>query len=86
MEKNVGCSTTVDIRSFGQSHDETTFSRKRELIITLDVFDIRTAILDCLERADGGKAVKAALEQRGLMLANGDRRDCFVVVDQAGGQ
>jgi hypothetical protein len=62
------------------------FSRKRELIITLDVFDIRTAILDCLERADGGKAVKAALEQRGLMLANGDRRDCFVVVDQAGGQ
>lgn len=51
-----------------------------------DVRAIRTAILDCFEHADGGKAFKAALEERGLMLANGDRRDCFVVVDQAGGQ
>ena len=47
--------------------------------------EIRTAILDCLERADGGKGFKAALEERGFILANGDRRDCFVVIDQAGG-
>ena len=45
----------------------------------------RTAILDCLEHSDNGKAFKAALEARGMMLANGDRRDCFVVIDQAGG-
>ena len=50
-----------------------------------DVREIRTAILDCLERADGGKGFKAALEERGFVLANGDRRDCFVVIDQAGG-
>ena len=50
-----------------------------------NVREIRTAILDCLERADGGKGFKAALEERGFMLANGDRRDCFVVIDQAGG-
>jgi hypothetical protein len=50
-----------------------------------NVREIRTTILDCLERADGGKGFKAALEERGFMLANGDRRDCFVVVDQAGG-
>jgi len=46
---------------------------------------VRTAILNCLEAADGGKAFKAVLDERGLMLSNGDKRDCFVVVDQAGG-
>jgi hypothetical protein len=46
---------------------------------------IRSAILNCLEHADGGKALRVALDERGLMLANGDKRDCFVVVDQAGG-
>ena len=50
-----------------------------------NVREIRTTILDCLERADGGKGFKAALEERGFVLANGDRRDCFVVIDQAGG-
>ena len=47
---------------------------------------IRASIIDCLERTDGGKAFRAALDERGLKLANGDRRDCFVVIDQAGGQ
>jgi Relaxase/Mobilisation nuclease domain len=46
---------------------------------------IRTAILDCLERADSGRAFKAALEYQNLMLANGDRRDCFMVIDEKGG-
>lgn len=51
-----------------------------------DLKAIRTTILDCLERSDGGKAFQAALGAHGLMLAHGDRRDCFVVVDPAGGQ
>jgi hypothetical protein len=51
-----------------------------------DLKAIRTAILDCFQQSDSGKALKAALEAHGLMLANGDRRDCFVVIDQAGGQ
>ena len=51
-----------------------------------DIRAIRAAILDCFEKSDNGKALKAALEDRGLTLANGDRRDCFVVVDAAGGQ
>jgi hypothetical protein len=49
------------------------------------VREIRTAILDCFERSDSGRAFKAALEEKGLVLANGDRRDCFVVIDQEGG-
>jgi hypothetical protein len=51
-----------------------------------DIRTIRAGILDCFEKSDNGKALKAALEDRGLILANGDRRDCFVVVDHAGGQ
>jgi hypothetical protein len=46
---------------------------------------IRATILDALEKSDGGRAFKAALDAQGLMLANGDRRDCFVVIDQTGG-
>jgi hypothetical protein len=51
-----------------------------------DVREIRTAILDCYEHSDSGRAFNVALEERGLILANGDRRDCFVVIDQEGGQ
>jgi hypothetical protein len=50
-----------------------------------DLKTIRTVILDCFEKSDSGRAFMAALADQGLMLANGDRRDCFVVVDQAGG-
>jgi hypothetical protein len=42
-------------------------------------------ILDCFERSDSGKAFNAALAMHGLLLANGDRRDCFVVIDREGG-
>ena len=51
-----------------------------------DLKAIRNTILDCIHQSDNGKALNAALGAHGLMLANGDRRDCFVVVDQAGGQ
>jgi hypothetical protein len=73
-----------------QPHDRARAPERSEMEesrrLGTDVRAIRTAILDCFEHADGGKAFKAALEERGLMLADGDRRDCFVVVDQAGGQ
>ena len=73
-----------------QPHDKARAPERNEMEesrrLGTDVRAIRTAILDCLERADSGKAFRAALEERGLMLANGDRRDCFVVIDPAGGQ
>lgn len=50
-----------------------------------DVREIRAAILDNLQRADSGKAFKAALEAQGFELANGDRRNVFMVIDPAGG-
>ena len=50
-----------------------------------DIKTIRTAILDCFETSNSGRAFKAALDARGFELAQGDKRDCFVVVDHAGG-
>jgi transposase len=50
-----------------------------------DLKTIRNTIFDCLHRSENGKAFRAALDAAGLMLATGDRRDCFVVVDPSGG-
>jgi hypothetical protein len=73
-----------------QPHDKAPTPERNEMEesrrLGTDVRAIRTAILDCFQQADSGKAFNAALEERGLMLANGDRRDCYVVVDQEGGQ
>jgi Relaxase/Mobilisation nuclease domain len=47
--------------------------------------DTRETIRDCFERCDNGQSFKAALEEEGFVLAQGDRRNCFVVIDQEGG-
>lgn len=47
-------------------------------------FSIRNTIHDCWQSADSGRAFAAALDEQGLILARGDKRD-FVVVDRAGG-
>jgi relaxase-like protein len=51
-----------------------------------DLKAIRTAILDSFENSDNGKSFAAAMRAQGMELAAGDRRDCFVVIDAAGGQ
>jgi Relaxase/Mobilisation nuclease domain len=87
LEKDYGLQIVSNER---QPHDRAPIADRGEIEesrrIGTDVRAIRTAILDCLEQSDGGKSFKAALEARGFMLATGDRRDCFVVVDAAGGQ
>jgi hypothetical protein len=47
---------------------------------------IRNTIIECLEQANDGRSFKSGLRRNGLMLANGDRRNCFLVIDAAGGQ
>jgi Relaxase/Mobilisation nuclease domain len=46
--------------------------------------DVRAEVTEAFRASDGAEAFKAALEDRGYKLAQGDRRD-FVVVDRAGG-
>jgi hypothetical protein len=87
LEKDYGLKIVSNER---QPHDRARIARRGEVEesrrLGTDVREIRTAILDSLERSDNGKAFKAALEGRGFVLANGDRRDCVVVIDALGGQ
>jgi hypothetical protein len=50
-----------------------------------DVRAIREDIRACWERSDSGKSFAAALDEKGYVLARGDRRD-FVVIDAAAGE
>ncbi|HTV28454.1 MAG TPA: relaxase/mobilization nuclease domain-containing protein [Xanthobacteraceae bacterium] len=77
------------VNSDRQPGDRARASRRNEFEearrLGTNVRAIRNAILDCFETSDSGRALKAALNARGFELATGDRRDCFVVIDQAGG-
>ena len=64
--------------------DRREFEESRRL--GTDINEIRTAILDSFSKSDSGKSFAAAMKAQGYELANGDRRDCLVVVDHAGGQ
>ena len=86
LERDYGLTIVSNER---QPHDRARAAGRNELEesrrLGTNVREIRTAILDSLERSDGGKAFKAALEGRGFVLANADRRDCLIVIDEAGG-
>ena len=86
IEKDFGLRIVSSRR---QPHDRARAAKRTEFEQSrrLDTDDrkIRTAILDGFEKSDGGKAFAAAMKAHGYELANGDRRNCFVVIDQAGG-
>lgn len=87
LEKDYGLKVIGNERQAGDlaraaARDEFEESRR----LGTDIKAIRATILDCLQQSDNGKAFKAALAGQGYELANGDRRDCFVVIDHAGGQ
>jgi hypothetical protein len=63
--------------------DRAEFEESRRL--GTDLKEVRNVIHDCLQHSDNGRALNAALLAQGMVLANGDRRDCFVVVDHEGG-
>ena len=87
LEKDYGLKIVGNERQAGdqaRAPDRNEFEESRRL--GTDLKAIRTGILDGFEKSDNGRALKAALDDRGLQLANGDRRDCFVVIDAGGGQ
>jgi hypothetical protein len=54
--------------------------------LDIDLPATRQSIAELFQQADSGQAFKAALQEQGMQLTNGTRRDCFVVIDQEGGQ
>ena len=51
-----------------------------------DIHEIRTTIMQAYHASDSGRAFQAAMKEQGFEIAAGDRRDCFVVVDELGGK
>lgn len=49
----------------------------------IDPRELKAAITALYEQSDNGQALKAALEEKGYVLAKGDRRD-YVIVDENG--
>jgi hypothetical protein len=72
-----------------QPHDRARAAKRVEFEqsrrLDTDNRKIRNAILDAWEKSDGGRAFSAAMQAQGNELTNGDRRNCFVVIDRAGG-
>lgn len=50
----------------------------------IDIHEIRASIRACWDQSDNGRSFGAALAEKGLILARGERRG-FIVVDPAGG-
>jgi len=46
--------------------------------------EVKAAVRECWEQSDSGNAFVTALDERGYLLAAGDRRD-YVIVDELGG-
>jgi hypothetical protein len=86
LERDYGLKIVSNERAPDQktrAADRAEFEESRRL--GTDLKQIRNVIFDCLQHSDNGKALNAALSAHGMVLANGDKRDCFVVVDQEGG-
>ncbi len=79
--KRVSSERNPEYKTQSPTRDE--FEEARRL--KTDLREIRETIRDCFDHSDNGQSFKAAIEQEGFVLANGDKRDCFVVIDQEGG-
>ena len=85
MERDFGLTLVKSDRDPDQktrSAGRAEFEQSRRL--NTDLTAIRETIRDCWDRSDNGSSFRVALDQQGLILARGDRRD-FVIVDRDGG-
>jgi len=78
--RRIGLERDPEYKTNAPTRDELEEARR----LKTDLKEIRETIRDCWEHSDNGRSFSAALEQEGLILARGDRRD-FVVIDQEGG-
>jgi hypothetical protein len=83
LEKELGLTRVTSERDGPvQSANRDEFEEARRLGV--DIKQVRQTIRDCWEHSDNGASFRAALADRNLTLAQGDRRD-FVVLDHEGG-
>jgi hypothetical protein len=85
LEKEFGLTQVRDERDPEQkarAAGRNEFEQSRRL--DTDIKAIRETIRGCWDHSDNGRSFEAALRDKGMVLARGDRRD-FVVIDHDGG-
>jgi hypothetical protein len=85
VEKKYGLQIVTNERKPGARHAERREYEESRRLGT-DIHEIRTAILQAFNRSDNGPSFDAAMKEQNWIVAAGDRRDCFVVIDHAGGK
>ena len=85
LEKEMGL---TQVRNERGPEDKTKAAKRPEFEesrrLKTDLHAIRETIRECWDHSDNGASFSAALEDKGLVLARGDRR-AFVIVDAKGG-
>ncbi len=84
LELHFGLTLVPNERESSIKYAPTRAEEEQARRLGLDVHEIRQTIRDCFERSDCGRSFVAALAEKDMTLANGERRD-FVVIDRAAG-
>lgn len=84
LEKELGLTQVRNERERPEMRSAKRGEQAQAKRLGIDDRALRGAIRDAWERADSGKGFVAALEEKGLILCAGDRRD-YVVMDERGG-
>jgi len=84
LEKEFGLTPVRNERDSAIKYAATRAEEQQAQRLGMNKETIRDTIRECWDRADCGQNFQAALEQEGLILTLGDRRN-LVVVDHAGG-
>ena len=84
LEKELGLTRVRNQRDLNEPHAPSRAEFEEARRRGADLKEVRASIRQAWERSDTGHAFIAALRERGLALAQGERRD-YVVVDQQGG-
>lgn len=84
LEAEFGLTKVRNQREPGEPRAPSRAERDQATRLGVDIEAVRGAIRDAWHRSDSGAAFLQALDDRGLKLARGDKRD-FVVIDGQGG-
>lgn len=84
MERYFGLTEVSSARKGPIAYAPTRKEDEQSRRLGINLRDHRETLRDCFERSDCGRSFQRAIEEQGMFLARGDRRD-FIAIDRAGG-
>jgi hypothetical protein len=84
LERHFGLTEVSSARKGPIAYAPTRPEEEQSRRLGVDLRDHRETLRDCFERSDCGRSFQRVLEEQGIVLARGERRD-FLAIDRAGG-